>query len=86
MRGEGQFRDRTVAMGLKDKSRKYRSPTTGQKFTELKSGGKMHYTGLRLNDVFARDWRETPKDPRGRPIIGQTQGNNSASGAAGGEF
>lgn len=86
MRGEGQFRDRTVAMGLKDKSRKYRSPITGQKFTELKSGGKMHYTGLRLADLFARDWRDTPKDARGRPIIGQSSGNDSASGAAGGEF
>lgn len=68
LRGEGQFRDRTVAMGLKDKSRKYRSPFTGQQFVELKSGGRMSYTGIRLNDVFAKEWRDTPKDVRGRPL------------------
>lgn len=74
LRGEGQFRDRTVAMGLKDKSRKYRSPTTAQQFTELKSGGRMFYTGIRLNDVFAREWRDTPKDVRGRPLVVQSGG------------
>lgn len=86
MRGEGQFRDRTVAMGLKDKSRKYRSPTTQQQFTELKSGGRMFYTGIRLTDIFAKDWRETPKDPRGRPIIVTPNGSDSAAGGDGGGF
>ncbi len=80
MRGEGQFRDRTVAMGLKDKARKYRSPVTGQQFTELKSGGRMFYTGIQLNDVFARDWRDTPKDPRGRPIVVQGGGESDMVG------
>ena len=80
MRGEGQFRDRTVAMGLKDKSRKYRSPVTQQQFAELKSGGRMFYTGIRLNDVFAKDWRDTPKDPRGRPIVVQSSGSDSMAG------
>lgn len=80
MRGEGQFRDRRVAMGLKDKSRKYRSPTTGQQYTELKSGGRMFYTGIRLGDLFARDWRDTPKDIRGRPIITQSSGSDGGYG------
>lgn len=85
LRGEGQFRDRTVAMGLKDKSRKYRSPTSGQQYTELKSGGRMFYTGIRLNDVFARDWRDTPKDVRGRPIVVQSGGYETAGSSYGGD-
>jgi putative DNA primase/helicase len=82
MRGEGQFRDRTVAMGLKDKSRKYRSPLNGQQFTELKSGGRMFYTGIRLNDVFAKDWQQTPKDPRGRPIVVTPTGSDGQYGGS----
>jgi len=85
MRGEGQFRDRTVAMGLKDKSRKYRSPVTGQQFAELKSGGRMFYTGVKLNHIFARDWAETPKYPRGRPLVVQSSGFGGSDATAGGD-
>lgn len=85
MRGEGQFRDRTVATGLKDKSRKYRSPLTGQRYVELKSGGRMFYTGIRLNDVFARDWAETPKDVRGRPLVVQSSGFGGSDATSGGD-
>lgn len=67
-KGEGEFKDRTVALALKDRSRRYRSKATGQKFTQLKSGGTMRYTGIRFNDLFRRDFQDAPKDQRGRPI------------------
>lgn len=68
-RGEGQFKDRTVALALKDRSRRWRSRQTGQKFSELKSGGTMRYTGIRFTDLFARDFDNAPKDQRGRPLL-----------------
>lgn len=82
-RGEGQFKDRTVSMKLKDRSRRWRSRRTGQKFTELKSGGVMRYTGLRLTPIFQRLWDDAPKDQRGRPLFSSTGASaNSANEAS----
>ena len=62
-RGEGQWRDRTISLRLKDKSRSWRSATTGQCFTDRKSSGVMRYDGIRFSDTFSRD---LPKDATGR--------------------
>lgn len=69
MRGEGQFKDRTVSTAMKDHARRWRSKKTGQKFHPVKSGGLMAYDGIRFTDFFRKSWAEAPKDVRGRPII-----------------
>lgn len=62
-RGEGQWKDRTIALRLKDKSRAWRSAATGKGFTDRKSQGIMRYDGIRFSDVFRRD---LPIDTDGR--------------------
>ena len=62
-RGEGQWKDRTISLRLKDKSRSWRSVVTGKGFTDRKSSGIMRYDGIRFSDVFDRD---LPKDMDGR--------------------
>lgn len=62
-RGEGQWKDRTIALRLKDKSRSWRSRVTGKGFSDRKSQGIMRYDGIRFTDTFDR---ELPKDIEGR--------------------
>ena len=59
-RGEGQWKDRTIALRLKNKSRTWRSMVTGKSFTDRKSNGVMRYDGIKFSDTFARD---LPNDP-----------------------
>ncbi|MEE2860857.1 MAG: phage/plasmid primase, P4 family [Pseudomonadota bacterium] len=54
-RGEGQWKDRTISLKLKEKSRNWRSPSTGKGFTDRKSSGIMRYDGIRFSDTFKRD-------------------------------
>ncbi|UXO94039.1 putative DNA primase/helicase [Pseudanabaena phage Pan4] len=68
-RGEGQFKDRTVALALKERSRRWRSKATGQKFTAMKSGGNIRYIGIKLQDLFRREFDAAPKDNNGRPLM-----------------
>lgn len=67
-RAEGGWKDRTVALKLKDRSKRWRSKRSGQKFAELKSGGISKYTGIRLGDLFRRRFDLAPKDQSGKPI------------------
>jgi putative DNA primase/helicase len=67
-RGEGQYRDRTVAKAMADHARRWRSKRTGQKFVQVKSGGRMFYDGLRFTLFFKKDWDGAPKDTRGRAL------------------
>lgn len=67
-RAEGAFKDRTVSMALKDKSRRWVSRKTGKKFTARKSNGSMRYDGIMLTDVFKRKWTNAPKDQQGRAL------------------
>jgi len=62
----------TVQRQLKDKMRRWVSPTTGKKFTERKSNGVMRYDGIRFTDVFGPRFRAAPRDSQGRPIAGKT--------------
>lgn len=67
-RGMGYWRDRRVTTELADHARKWRSRKTGAKFTQVKSGGRMFYDGIRLTAFFRRDWDAAPKDARGRAL------------------
>lgn len=67
-RGEGQYRDRTIAKAMADHARRWRSRRTGQKFAQVKSGGRMFYDGLRFTAFFHKDWDAAPKDTRGRAL------------------
>jgi putative DNA primase/helicase len=67
-RAEGAFKDRTVSMQLKDRSRRWISTKTRKKFTARKSNGSMRYDGITLTDVFRRKWSNAPKDTAGRAL------------------
>lgn len=54
-RGEGQWKDRTISLRLKEKSRNWRSSVTGKGFTDRKSSGVMRYDGIRFTDTFRSD-------------------------------
>ncbi|MDP0929023.1 phage/plasmid primase, P4 family [Paracoccus onubensis] len=62
-RGEGQWTDKTIARRLKEKSRTWRSPSTGKGFTDRKSSGVMRYDGITFTDTFNTD---LPKGSDGR--------------------
>ncbi|MCV2877595.1 phage/plasmid primase, P4 family [Sedimentimonas flavescens] len=66
-RGEGQWQPRTISLKLKDKSKRWKSPTTGKGFTQRKSS-TMSYDGVRFNDVFGKRFREAPRDSQGRVL------------------
>jgi putative DNA primase/helicase len=76
-RGEGAFKDRTVAMAMKERSRRWRSKRNGQGFTARKSNGTMRYDGIRFNDLFRMDWNNAPKDSQGRAIGGVMNGGEA---------
>lgn len=67
-RGEGAFKDRTVSLALADRSRRWGSKVTGQKFTARKSNGTKRYDGIKFADMFRRAWDDAPKDSSGRAI------------------
>lgn len=69
MNKKGAKRDKAVEKAMADKSRKWRSPRTGHKFSPGKSGGYACYLGIKLQAVFARQFSEAPQDHTGRPIV-----------------
>lgn len=86
-RGEGQYRDRTIAKAMADHARRWRSRRTGQKFTQVKSGGRMLYDGLRFTAFFSKDWEAAPKDTRGRALtVGNVQPDDPPSTDYSGDF
>jgi putative DNA primase/helicase len=81
--GQGAFKDATISKKLAERSRNWRS-RSGHKFERRKSNGVHRYDGIRLTDIFARDWEDAPKDARGRSIIsGRPVGGNDGGGSAG---
>lgn len=70
-RGEAVWTDGTISRRLRDKSVRWRSPSTGRQFAHGKSSGIMRYDGIRLEDVFGRRFRSAPRDGSGRPIVGR---------------
>lgn len=68
LRGETPFKDRTVAVNMKDHSRRWRSPRTGKQFVARETGRFNGYDGLRLTDFFREEWGKAAKDVNGRAI------------------
>jgi len=66
----------TVQRQLKDKMRRWVSPSSGKKFTERKSNGIMRYDGIRFTIDFAHRFRSAPRDANGRPIAGRSGGQD----------
>ena len=67
-RGETPFKDRTVAVNMKDHSRRWRSPKTGKQFAARETGRFNGYDGVRLTDFFREEWSGAAKDVNGRAI------------------
>lgn len=67
-RGETPFKDRTVAVNMKDHSRRWRSPRTGKQFVARETGRFNGYDGLKLTEFFADEWKDAAKDVNGRAI------------------
>ncbi len=77
-RGETPFKDRTITMNIKDHSRRWRSPKTGKQFAARETGRFNGYDGLKLTDLFAREWQNAPKSTEGRALsVGQDSGQRS---------
>ena len=59
--GESEWRNGTVSRAIKEKSRRWKSPTTGRGFAEVKRS-IMGYSGIRFQDAFQRRFsgREAP--------------------------
>jgi len=75
-RGETPFKDRTVAVNMKDHSRRWRSPRWGKQFVARETGRFNGYDGIRLTAFFADEWGKAPKDQQGRAL--GTAANSSA--------
>lgn len=66
--GETPFKERTISTNIKEHSRRWRSAKTGKQFSARRSGYFNGYDGLRLNDLFKREWDAAPKDQAGRAL------------------
>ncbi len=71
-RGETPFKERTISTNMKDHSRRWRSPRTGKQFAARETGRFVGYDGLRLSDLFRREWDGVPKDQSGRALATRT--------------
>lgn len=67
-RGDQPYRDGTIQRAMKDHSRTWRSPSTGKQFTARETGRFNGYDGVRLSDLFQRDWDAAPKDQAGKAL------------------
>jgi putative DNA primase/helicase len=66
--GGQPWTDRTVQNRLSEKAGRWRS-ADGRMFVKGKSSVS-RFTGIRFNDIFARQWSQVSKDAQGRPIGG----------------
>lgn len=71
-RGETPFKERTISTNMKDHSRRWRSPRTGKQFTARETGRFVGYDGLKLADLFRKEWDAAPKDTSGRALATKT--------------
>ncbi|MFN7224457.1 MAG: phage/plasmid primase, P4 family [Paracoccaceae bacterium] len=67
-KSEGAFKDRTVSLALKERSRRWVSRKTGRRFTLRKTNGQNVYDGIRFADLFKARFDRAPKDQSGRPL------------------
>ncbi|MFC3180467.1 phage/plasmid primase, P4 family [Cypionkella sinensis] len=76
-KGETPFKERTISTNMKEHSRRWRSPKTGKQFVARETGRFNGYDGLRLTDIFRRDWDLAPKNTEGRALsLGQAADPN----------
>lgn len=76
-RGETPFKERTISTNMKDHSRRWRSPKTGKQFVARETGRFNGYDGVKLTDIFRRDWDLAPKNTEGRALsLGQAADPN----------
>ncbi|WP_284325874.1 phage/plasmid primase, P4 family [Cypionkella aquatica] len=66
--GETPYKERTISLAMKDHSRRWRSRKTGKQFTARETGRFNGYDGLRLTDLFRREWENAPKNAQGHAI------------------
>lgn len=71
-RGETPFKERTISTNMKDHSRRWRSPRTGKQFAARETGRFVGYDGLKLADIFRKEWDAAPKDQTGRALATKT--------------
>jgi putative DNA primase/helicase len=67
-RGETPYKERTISLNMKDHSRRWRSPKTGRQFAARETGRFNGYDGIRLTDLFAREWADAPKATNGHAV------------------
>lgn len=77
------YKEGTISRAMKDHSRRWRSPRTGRSFTARQGNGWNGYDGLRLTDIFRRQFDSAQKDKDGRPL---SVPDDPAPGARGGEW
>lgn len=68
--GLGEWKPTTIAKRIRaEKAGKWRHPATGRSF-EAHKASTASYIGIRWTDMFGREFRDAPRDHRGK-IIGQ---------------
>jgi putative DNA primase/helicase len=85
-KSEGAFKDRTVSLALKERSRRWISRKTGRRFTLRKTNGQNVYDGIRFADLFKARFDRAPKDQSGRPLGVPTDLDDAPGVADGGGF
>jgi putative DNA primase/helicase len=60
----------TISRRLKEKSKRWRSAATGQKFGAVKAS-TMKYQGIRYTEAFGLEWANLPRDAQGRVLGGR---------------
>lgn len=72
--GQNQWKSGTVTNKLSEKSKRWKSPTTGRGFEKGKSSSTV-YRGIKFNDFFGRRFEDQPRDQHGRLLMGRTAGD-----------
>jgi putative DNA primase/helicase len=65
-KGEGMWGQRTVSLKIKAEAGRYRDPTTNRAFEKGKRD-VTGYRGIAFTDLFARLYRDAPRNAQGRP-------------------
>ena len=70
-RGETPFKDRTISVAFTEHAERWVSPSSGKQMAKRETGRFVGYDGIRLNDLFARDWANAKRDQNGRPLMAE---------------
>lgn len=67
LQGQGMFGTRTVSLKFKSMVGRYRDPRSNKPYTANKRDSR-GYSGIRFNDIFARQYRDAPRNAGGHAI------------------